>query len=42
MEKTEIINKLTAIFRKVFADDTLVLTDELSALTVENWDIFLR
>ncbi len=38
MEKNEIVNRLTPIFRKVFGDNTLILTDELSALTVENWD----
>jgi acyl carrier protein len=38
MEKVEIINRLTPIFRKVFGDDNLTLTDELSALDVENWD----
>ena len=38
MEKTEIAEKLTPVFRKVFANNTLELTDELSALDVENWD----
>lgn len=38
MEKTEIVEKLTPVFRKVFANNTLELTDELSALDVENWD----
>lgn len=38
MEKEEIVNKLTPVFRKVFADNSLVITDELSALDVENWD----
>jgi len=38
MEKVEITNKLTPIFRKVFGDNRLELTDELSALDVENWD----
>lgn len=38
MEKVEIINRLTPIFRKVFGDDNLTLADELSALDVENWD----
>ncbi len=26
------------MFRKVFSDNSLVVTDELSALDVENWD----
>lgn len=38
MEKTEIVEKLTPVFRKVFTNNTLELTDELSALDVENWD----
>ncbi len=38
MEREEIINKLTPVFRKVFSDNTLVVTDQLSALDVENWD----
>jgi acyl carrier protein len=38
MEKNVIIEKLTVIFRKNFEDDTLVITDELSANDVEKWD----
>jgi len=38
MEKEEIVKKLTPVFRKVFADSSLVITDTLSALDVENWD----
>lgn len=38
MEKSVIIEKLTVIFRKNFEDDTLVITDELSANDVEKWD----
>ena len=38
MEKTEIVKKLTPVFRKVFGNNSLELTDELSALDVENWD----
>jgi len=38
MEKVEIVNRLTPVFRKVFADNTLVITDQLSALDVEKWD----
>jgi len=38
MEKEEIVNRLTPVFRKVFSDNSLVITDELSALDVENWD----
>jgi acyl carrier protein len=38
MEKTEVIIKLTAIFRKVFNNDSLVLRDELTANDVDQWD----
>ena len=38
MEKEEIVSRLTPVFRKVFADNTLVITDQLSALDVEKWD----
>ncbi|HQW92962.1 MAG: acyl carrier protein [Chitinophagaceae bacterium] len=38
MEKEEIVSRLTPVFRKVFADSTLVITDQLSALDVEKWD----
>lgn len=38
MEKEEIVKELTPVFRKVLNDEKLVLTDELNALDVENWD----
>ncbi|MDO9256707.1 MAG: acyl carrier protein [Bacteroidales bacterium] len=38
MERTEITNVLTAIFRKILAKDTLILSDNLTANDVENWD----
>lgn len=38
MEKTEIQSKLTSIFRKIFSNGTLILTNELTANDVENWD----
>lgn len=38
MEKAEIVIRLTPVFRNVFRDNTLEITDELSALDVENWD----
>lgn len=38
MNQTEIIEKLTAIFRSVFNDDNLVLRDDLTANEVGNWD----
>jgi acyl carrier protein len=38
MEKKEVLVKLTTIFRKIFSDNSLELTDELSANDVERWD----
>jgi acyl carrier protein len=38
MEKTEVFNKLTGIFRNVFNNDSLILTNELTANDVEGWD----
>lgn len=38
MERTKTENKLTAIFKVVFNDDSLVLTNELTANDVEQWD----
>ena len=37
MEKEKIIDKVTTIFRKVFENDALVLTDEMTPDDVENW-----
>ena len=38
MGKTEIVEKLTPVFRSVFGDISLELTDELNATDVGNWD----
>lgn len=38
MERTEIVNKLTPIFRKVFNDETVEVTDGLTANDVAGWD----
>jgi acyl carrier protein len=38
MERTDVVNKLTPIFRKVFSNDTIVVTNELNANDVANWD----
>ena len=38
MEKIEVKKKLTEIFRKVFNDSNLEISDELTANDVENWD----
>lgn len=38
MEKQEIIEKITEIFREVFGDKNIVINDEMTAADVENWD----
>lgn len=38
MERTEIIEKLTAIFREVFNDSNIVVRDEMTSEDVETWD----
>jgi acyl carrier protein len=38
MEREIIVEKLTGIFRKVFNEDSLIITDELTADAVERWD----
>lgn len=37
MNREEIIEKLTPIARRIFADEALVLSDDLSAANVTNW-----
>jgi len=38
MDKKEITNQLTEIFRRILNEDSLVLTGELTANDVDNWD----
>lgn len=38
MERNEVIEKLTPIFREVFGDNNLELRDDMTAADVENWD----
>lgn len=38
MERTEIVEKLTVIFREIFAEPNLVLNDEMTTNDVEKWD----
>jgi acyl carrier protein len=38
MERTEVIDKLTLIFRTIFTDSSLVLTNEMTANDVDRWD----
>lgn len=38
MERKILVEKLTVIFRRVFNNDSLLVTDELTANDVANWD----
>lgn len=38
MREDEILNRLTAIFRDIFDDDTIELTSDTSADDIEEWD----
>lgn len=38
MEITEVTSRLTGIFRNVFSNDSLILTNELTANDVDKWD----
>jgi acyl carrier protein len=38
MDRNEVSNRLTAIFRNVLNNHTLILKDELTANDVDNWD----
>lgn len=38
MEKLDLKNKLTRIFQATFNDDSLELTEQLTANDVDNWD----
>ncbi len=38
MTRNEILEKVTGIFRDVFDDDSIVITDETVAADIEDWD----
>jgi acyl carrier protein len=38
MNNQEIATKLTHVFKKVFADDALELTNDMTANSLEQWD----
>ena len=38
MDRTELISRLTLIFRKVFNNESLALTDSMTANDVDQWD----
>lgn len=42
MTHEEIMDKLTEIFRDVFDDDTIVLTDKTTANEIEDWDSLMH
>ena len=38
MNRSEISEKLTVIFQEIFGDNSIVLSDDMTANDVENWD----
>lgn len=38
MKREEVFEKLNEIFREVFEDETIVVTDTTSAADIEDWD----
>jgi acyl carrier protein len=40
MTDSEILERLTRIFRQIFDDDAIVLTDETTAADIHEWDSF--
>ncbi len=38
MNRLEVTDGLTSIFRKTFVDEALVITDEMTANDVDKWD----
>jgi acyl carrier protein len=38
MEKNEIVSRLAPIFRDVFNDDALIVTEDMTAADVPTWD----
>lgn len=38
MEREEIITKLTAVFKKVFNNNSIVIANEMTANDVDQWD----
>ncbi|MCR4739689.1 MAG: acyl carrier protein [Lachnospiraceae bacterium] len=40
MSREEVMEKITAIFREVFDDEELVITDETNSDDIEDWDSF--
>jgi acyl carrier protein len=40
MDQSQVLEQLTDVFRDVFNDETLVLTSEMTAVDVPEWDSF--
>ena len=38
MESTDLIDRITPVFREVFDDDGLVITPEMTADDIDEWD----
>ena len=38
MERTEIFNRVSSIFKEVLADNDLILTEDMSAGNLDAWD----
>ncbi|MBO5104726.1 MAG: acyl carrier protein [Ruminococcus sp.] len=38
MNKNEIVKRLTEVFRDVFDDDSIVITDKTTANDIDDWD----
>lgn len=38
MNKNEIIKRLTEVFRDVFGDDTITITEKTTANDIDDWD----
>lgn len=38
MNRTEVFEKINAIFRDIFDDESLVIADETTAADIEDWD----
>ena len=42
MERTEILKKVNDIFKEVFEDDSLVITEQTTANDIEDWDSLMH
>ena len=40
MTREEVLERVNAIFREVFEDDTIVVQDETTAADIEDWDSY--